>query len=92
MIENQAIIIEVNRTGTDGNGLHYERRSTVIDANGEPLEPVATEGEIDLFQLDRARFLAFRTAFPTRQDRRPAVYRRMFDASPDPTAPGSHNG
>jgi len=77
-IENQAIVIGVNRTGTDGNGLHYERSSTVIDPNGEPLQPVATEGEVDLFELERAQFLAFRAAFSTRQDRRPATYQRMF--------------
>lgn len=83
-IENQAIVIGVNRTGTDGNGLQYERSSMIVDANGESLAPLVTKGEIDVVELDRDRFLAFRATFPTRQDRRPAVYQRSVKTARHP--------
>lgn len=77
-IENQVYMVGVNRTGTDGNGLEYERSSGVIDANGEALRPLATEGEIDLFELTAAALRDFRSAFSTRHDRVPETYRSLI--------------
>ena len=77
-IENQVYVIGVNRTGMDGNGLEYERSSVIIDANGDYLEPVITEGEIDIYHLDHQLLDTFRSGFSTRQDRVPDLYREIL--------------
>lgn len=77
-IENQVYVIGVNRTGIDGNGFEYERSSVIIDANGDYLEPLITEGEIDIFQVNRQLLDSFRLGFSTRQDRVPDLYRDII--------------
>ncbi len=77
-IENQAYMIGVNRIGTDGNGLEYERSSVIVDANGDFLEPVATEGEVDIYDMSRQVLDDFRRGFSTRQDRLPELYRALI--------------
>lgn len=77
-IENQTYMVGVNRTGTDGNGLEYERSSVVVNANGEFLEPVASEGEMDVYEISRKKLDDFRAVFPTRQDRLPELYRAII--------------
>jgi len=77
-IENQVYMIGVNRTGMDGNGLEYERSSVIIDANGDYLEPVITEGELDIYHLDHQLLDTFRSGFSTRQDRVPDLYRDII--------------
>jgi predicted amidohydrolase len=75
-IENQAIVIGVNRVGRDGRDIDYPGCSGVWDALGEPLagplegrEGVATVG-LDFAALDAVRerfpFLADRDAFSIR--------------------------
>lgn len=59
-IENQAFVIGVNRTGTDGNGLEYERSSVLVNANGEFVVPVFSEGEMDIYEISRQALLDFR--------------------------------
>ena len=77
-IENQAYMIGVNRTGTDGNGFTYERSSGVVNANGEFLRPTATAGEVDWYEVSRPELADFRRGFSTRQDRRPELYRQLI--------------
>lgn len=77
-IENQAYVIGVNRTGTDGSGLEYERSSAVVNANGEFVVPVMTEGELDVYEISRQELLDFRRGFSTRQDRLPDLYRTLI--------------
>lgn len=77
-IENQTYMIGVNRVGTDGNGLEYESSSMIFDANGERIEPIITEGEIDLFELSLQSLQAFRSDFSTKQDRQPELYRAII--------------
>ncbi len=77
-IENQTYVIGVNRTGVDGSGLEYERSSVVVNANGEFVEPVFTEGEIDIYEINRQELLDFRQGFSTRQDRLPDLYRVLI--------------
>lgn len=77
-IENQVFIVGVNRTGTDGKGLAYERSSGVVNANGEQLVPTLTAGEIDWYDVRRQDLLDFRAGFSTRQDRRPHLYRGII--------------
>lgn len=77
-IENQAYVIGVNRIGVDGNGLEYERSSVIVNANGEFIEPVLTEGEMDIFEISRQELLDFRRGFSTQQDRLPDLYRAII--------------
>lgn len=77
-IENQTFVIGVNRTGMDGNGLEYERSSAVVSANGEFLDPIFTEGEMDLYEINRQELIDFRGKFSTRQDRLPHLYRALI--------------
>jgi len=76
--ENQVFVVGVNRTGTDGNGFVYERSSGVVNANGEFISPVATEGEVDWHEMRRQELLDFRKSFSTGQDRRPDFYREVI--------------
>ncbi|MCX6237722.1 MAG: carbon-nitrogen family hydrolase [Bacteroidia bacterium] len=77
-IENQTYMIGVNRIGIDGNGLKYIRSSMVVNANGDFIDPIITEGEIDVFELNKQELIDFRNGFSTRQDRRPDFYRQVI--------------
>lgn len=77
-IENQTFVIGVNRIGVDGNGLEYERSSMVVNANGEFIKPILTEGEMDIYEISREELLNFRQGFSTRQDRLPDFYRAII--------------
>lgn len=77
-IENQVFMVGVNRTGTDGNGLAYDRSSGVVNPNGEFLSPAATAGEVDWYEVRRPELLDFRQGFSTRQDRRSDFYREVI--------------
>lgn len=77
-IENQVFVVGVNRTGMDGNGLEYERSSVVVNANGEFIEPVFSEGEMDIYEISRQALLDFRRGFSTCQDRLPDLYRAII--------------
>lgn len=77
-IENQTYMIGVNRAGIDGNGLKYIRSSRIVNANGDFIEPIITEGEIDIFELNKQELIDFRNSFSTRQDRQPDFYRQVI--------------
>lgn len=77
-IENQTFVIGVNRIGVDGNSLEYERSSVVVNANGAFIEPVRTEGEMDIYEISRQELFDFRRGFSTRQDRLPDLYRAII--------------
>ena len=77
-IENQTYVVGVNRIGMDGNGLEYERSSVVVNANGEFIEPVFSEGEMDIYEISRQALFDFRRGFSTRQDRLPDLYRALI--------------
>lgn len=77
-IENQTFVIGVNRTGVDGKNLEYEPSSAVVNANGEFVEPVLTEGEMNIYEISRQELFDFRKSFTTRQDRLPDLYRAII--------------
>ncbi len=81
-IENQCIMVGVNRIGTDGNGLRYEKSSMVVAPEGEVLAPVLCSGdELDVYDVDLAAVARYRAEFPTVRDKRPALYRRLLGGS-----------
>jgi predicted amidohydrolase len=75
-IESQAYILGVNRTGTDGNGLEYPPSTLVFDPTGAGVEPVASDGDLAVFDVNPDAVAAYRSAFPVLRDVRRDVYVR----------------
>jgi predicted amidohydrolase len=67
-IENQSFVVGVNRTGDDGNGIHYTGESMVIDAMGEPLYHKKDEEDIYTVTLDKEDLQSIRTKLPFLRD------------------------
>ncbi len=68
-IENQAVVIGVNRCGTDGKGVEYPGSSRAFDALGAPLLELGDGEEVSDFVLDPASVRAVRDRFPFLADR-----------------------
>ena len=77
-LENQVFLIGVNRIGIDGNGLEYEPSSLVVNANGEFIQPIHNEKELDIYEIRQQELLDFRKSFTTRQDRQTAFYQGII--------------
>ena len=77
-IENQVYLAGINRIGVDGNNLCYTRSSILVDPKGQILEPIYTQGELDVYDLDRESFLDHRREFSTTQDRLPQLYKNFL--------------
>lgn len=68
-IENQCIVIGVNRIGNDGEGLHYAGDSRVIDARGKKIASAARGKKATIsFMLDCNALHTFREKFPVGPD------------------------
>ncbi len=67
-IENQCFIIGVNRTGTDGNGIHYSGGSCVIGPQGNILCSGDDGAEYIACKFDPAEVLSARSQFPFLKD------------------------
>jgi predicted amidohydrolase len=78
-IENQSIMVGVNRTGTDGNGIHYENSSCVFDQNGTLLQPILTDNLLEIYDLDINAVKLTRAIFPVKNDRRNELYKTFFN-------------
>lgn len=70
-IENQACCIGVNRTGRDGNGIHYVGDSVVHDARGETLLELGSSERSGTCVLDAEPMLTLRRDFPVWKDADP---------------------
>jgi predicted amidohydrolase len=77
-IENQVYLAGVNRIGVDGNNLHYTKSSILVDPKGQTMEPIYTEGVVDVYDLDKASFSDHRSQFSTTQDRVPQLYKSFL--------------
>lgn len=68
-IENQCYVIGVNRTGQDGNDLHYNGRSSIIQFDGEVL--IQTEDKPGYFEvvINKHAQENFRKSLPFLSDR-----------------------
>lgn len=78
-IENQCFMIGVNRTGSDGNGLHYEKSSLIYSPDGKPVMPVFAGDELDIYDIDPSATSVFRETFPTVRDKRKDLYKGWFE-------------
>lgn len=74
-IENQCFMIGVNRIGTDGNGLLYEKSSAVYSPDGVLMVPVVAMEEMDIYDIDPVEVKKYRAAFPTLRDKRVPLYK-----------------
>ena len=67
-IENQCYVVGVNRVGDDGNGIHYNGNSLVVDPLGEILYIKAEEEDIHTIALDKNHLNNTRDKFPFLRD------------------------
>lgn len=77
-IENQAFMIGVNRTGTDGNNLEYEKSSFIITPEGEELVAEKTFKEVEVFTIDLDKAYQYRKDFPVKKDRKTDFYKTIL--------------
>ena len=77
-IENQMFMIGVNRTGTDGNGLEYSRSTTAYGPCGEFIQPIVSDGVLDIVEIKGAAVKEARSALPVSADRRDNLYARLY--------------
>jgi omega-amidase len=63
-IENQCYVVGVNRVGDDGNGIHHNGESMVIDPLGEILYCKKDEEDIFTYTLQKERLAEIRNRFP----------------------------
>jgi len=67
-IENQCYVVGVNRTGDDGNKIHYTGESMAIDPMGEILYHKKDEEDLFTVTLDRSVLEKTREKFPFWKD------------------------
>lgn len=67
-IENQMYMIGVNRIGSDGNGLVYEKSSMVVAPDGRIFHPEERNRELDVYEIDPEETARYRVNFPTLSD------------------------
>jgi omega-amidase len=77
-IENQIFIVGVNRTGKDIAGLVFAKSSQIIGPNGENVEPIYSEEEIDIFEMNKEFTHNFKLGFSTVRDRNPEFYKSIL--------------
>lgn len=67
-LENQAYVIGVNRTGTDGKGLSYSGDSRLLDFNGKLLLDAHDQNDCLTTVIDTGSLKQFRQAYPFLED------------------------
>lgn len=67
-IENQCFTIGCNRIEMDGNGIHYDGKSQILDAKSKVIATANEKEQILYAVLDKREQEKFRTAFPVLKD------------------------
>jgi omega-amidase len=67
-IENQAFVIGCNRTGVDGNKIHYTGESQIIDFKGNVIEKLSNDMILGSAVLSKSELADFRKTFPVWAD------------------------
>lgn len=67
-IENQCYVIGVNRVGDDGNNIHYNGNSMIVDPMGEILYQIADEENVFTYTLQKEKLIEVREKFPFWRD------------------------
>ncbi len=73
-IENQFFMIGVNRTGIDGNGLLYNQSSVIYDPLGAVVNPMFTDKQYSIYDIDLQEVQKVRSEFPFIDDLRTELY------------------
>ncbi|MBT5399970.1 carbon-nitrogen family hydrolase [bacterium] len=68
-IENQCIMIGVNRTGVDGNGIHYPKSSIIVSPDGVTIPYHSIGDLLDIYNLDIKTVITSRKDFTTLKDK-----------------------
>jgi omega-amidase len=77
-IENQVFMAGINRIGSDPNGNEYVKCSRIINPYGSALEPIITEDELDVFEVNKDEIVKLKSEFSTTQDRKSSFYRSIL--------------
>jgi len=77
-IENESVILGVNRVGSDGNGLNYEKSSMMVLPNGVIEKPIKSHSLLDIYNIDMDEVEKYRNSFPTVKDKMHNIYREFF--------------
>ena len=67
-IENQCYVVGVNRVGDDGNNIHYNGNSMIVDPMGEILYQKANEEDVFTYTLQKEKLHEVREKFPFWRD------------------------
>ncbi len=67
-IENQCYLVGVNRVGDDGNEIHYNGDSMIVDPLGEVLYQKTNEEDIFTYTLQKGKLNKVRNKFPFWKD------------------------
>jgi omega-amidase len=67
-IENQCYVVGVNRVGDDGNNIHYNGESMIVDPLGEVLYTKKDEEDIFTIAIDKTHLQTVREKFPFLKD------------------------
>jgi omega-amidase len=67
-IENQAYVVGVNRTGSDGSGMNYAGGSVALDFRGHSLAHAGAAAGVTTVELAAGPLAAFRERFPAHLD------------------------
>ena len=77
-IENECIVLGVNRVGNDGNGIEYEKGSIVITPVGTTQKPINSSLFLDFYDIEKQQIKKYRNDFPTIQDKRFSLYKQYL--------------
>jgi predicted amidohydrolase len=77
-IENQIYIVGVNRTGKDSNGIEYEKSSCIVHPYGKTISPLATDKDMQIFEISADEVAKNRDEFRFLQDRKVDIYKKLL--------------
>lgn len=77
-IENQVFMIGVNRTGTDGNNIDYEKSSVIYTPDGSESASGNLNIELDMYDINPSDAEKIREVFPVKKDRKTELYRSLL--------------
>lgn len=78
-VENQMYLLGINRIGTDGKGLEYEKSSLVADPEGMRDIAVWSSPSIDVHDISPENVNTVRESFPILPDRRDSWYQTLLE-------------
>lgn len=77
-IENQVFVAGINRIGKDPKGNTYQKSSVLVAPSGEISNAIFESADLDVYDVQLSLVEKFQSMFPTKQDRRVDLYRRIL--------------